>query len=100
MTTMEILELDPAELGTLELDAETWVAYIDLYGELPYVPTHVKLGSDEYVFDCSFITFGSGATMPRKIHELRVAGKKVLVIQRGATGSGHSDRYLVFVSPA
>ena len=27
------------------------------------------------------------------------ADLKVLVIQRGATGSGHSDRYLVFTSP-
>ena len=87
-------------MGTLELDAETWVTYIDLYGETPYVPTLVKVGSDQYGFDCSFITAGSSATMPQKIRELRAAGKKVLVIQRGATGSGHSDRYMVFVSPA
>jgi len=100
MATMQVLELNPSELGTLELDAETWVTYIDLYGEVDYVPTHVKVGNDEYVFDSSFITAGSSATMPQKIRELRGAAKKVLVIQRGATGSGRSDRYLVFVSPA
>jgi len=99
MTTMQVLELDPSDLGTLEVDAETWVTYVDLYGEVPYVPTHVKVGDDEFAFNASFMVFGSGATMPQKIRELRAGGKKVLVIQRGATGSGHTDRYLVFTSP-
>ncbi|MBI5289573.1 MAG: hypothetical protein HY873_11440 [Chloroflexi bacterium] len=100
MTTLQVLELNPSDLGTLELDAETWVSYIDLYGEVPFVPTLVRVGADEFAFNTSFIVFGSGATMPQKIRELRAAGKKVLVIQRGASGSGHSDRYLVFISPA
>jgi hypothetical protein len=99
MTTMDVLELDPAALGTLELDG-MWVTYIDLYGEVPYVPTRVRVGADEYAYVCSFIIFGHGAEMPQKIRELRTSGKKVLVIQRGASGSGHSDRYLVFASPA
>ena len=97
---MQVLELNPADLGTLELDTDTWVAYMDLYGEVPYVPTVVRIGADEYTFHSSPIIFGHSAEMPKKVRELRAAGKKVLVIQRGATGSGHSDRYLVFVSPA
>lgn len=99
MTTVNVLELDPADLGTLEMD-EMWVPYMDLYGEAPYIPTLVRLGQDDYAYTCSFIIAGHGAEMPKKVRELRAAGKKVLVLQRGATGSGRSDRYLVFASPA
>ena len=98
MTTANVLELNPADLGTLEMDG-LWAAYIDLYGEVPYVPTTVRIGSDDYAYNCSFIIFGHSAEMPAKVRELRAAGKKVLVLQRGASGSGNSDRYLVFASP-
>jgi hypothetical protein len=98
MTTVNALELNPADLGTLEMDG-LWVAYMDLYGEVPYVPTSVRVGGDEYTYNCSFIIFGHSAEMPAKVRALRSAGKKVLVLQRGASGSGNSDRYLVFASP-
>jgi len=100
MTTMNVLELDPADLGTLEVEDGVWVPYLDLYGEVPYVPTHVRLGTDEYVYDSSTIVFGHGAAMPQKIRELRGAGKKILVLQRGSSGSGgKNDRYLIFTAP-
>ena len=100
MTTVNILQLETADLGTLEVDNDTWVPYMDLFGETPYIPTVVRMGADDYGYVCSFMIFGHSADMPKKIRELKAAGKKVLVLQRGATGSGNSDRYLVFASPA
>ena len=101
MTTMQILELNPADLGTLELDTDTWVAYIDLYGEVPYVPTVVRVGATEYTYVMSSPVFGHGAELPSKVRQLRAAGKTVLIIQRESSGSGgKNDRYIVFASPA
>ena len=92
------LELEPRQLGSLELDGQ-WVPYVDLPEFGGAIPTRVKLGNDEYGFNSSVFVFGHGAVLPQKVRELRSAGKKVLVLERGASGSGHSDRYFVFVSP-
>jgi hypothetical protein len=95
--TMPVLELNPSDLGTLELDNDLWVAYVDLYGEVPYVPTVVRVGATEYTYVMSTIVFGHGAELPAKVRELRASGKSVLVIQRGSSGSGgKNERYLVF----
>ncbi len=99
MTTMQVLELNPSDLGTLELDADLWVAYIDLYGEVPYVPTVVRIGTTEYTYVMSAIVFGHGAELPSKVRELRAAGKTVLIIQRGSSGTGGKhERYIVFAT--
>ena len=87
MATMDALELEFGDLGTLELDG-LWVPYFDRYDD-GFLPTRVKLGDDEYAFNSSQIIFGHSATMPQKIRELRAAGKKPLVIQR-------KDRYYIF----
>jgi hypothetical protein len=102
MTSVTILELDPRELGTLEFDGDQWVPYVDLEEEEPrFIPTHVRIGSEEYAYHSSSPIFGSGAELPQRIRELRSAGKKVLVIQRGASGSGgKNERYYLFASPA
>ena len=88
VTTMDALELLPADMGTLEMDG-IWVPYVDLYDE-EFLPTRVRFGADEYAFSSSIIIFGHSATLPGKIRALRAEGKKVLVAQRG-------DRYYVFV---
>lgn len=96
-TEMAILELNASDLGTLELDNDLWVAYIDLVGEVPYVPTVVRVGGKDYTYVMSSIVFGHGAELPDKIRALRAAGKQVLVIQRGSSGSGgKNERYIVF----
>ena len=43
-----MLELDPSQLGTLELDGN-WVPYFDLIDK-DFLPTHVKMANDEYAF--------------------------------------------------
>lgn len=84
------MELDPSQLGTLELDGQ-WVPYIDLHYE-KFIPTRITLGKDEYAFNSSQIIAGHGATLPGKIRELRASGKKPIIAERG-------DRYYVFVTP-
>jgi hypothetical protein len=86
---MDVLDLDPGDLGSLELDGQ-WVPYVDLYDD-GFLPTRVRLGAHEYAFHSSQIIRGHGATLPARIRELRAAGKKAIVIQR-------RDRYYVFVS--
>ena len=86
-----VLEIDPSELSTLELDADTWVPYIDLY-DLQFIPTRLKIVDEEYAFQSSIISFGSSATLPGTIRELRGAGKKPVIVER-------KDRYYVFVTP-
>jgi hypothetical protein len=93
-----VLELEPAQLGTLELDG-IWVPYVDLVDE-PFLPSRVRIGADEYGFHSSIIIFGHSALLSQKVRELRAAGKKVMVIERAAQGTGHSDRYMVYASPA
>ncbi len=84
------LELDPNQLGTLELDG-TWVPYVDLHDET-FIPTRIAIGKDEYAFNSSQIIRGHGATLPGKIRELRADGKKPIIVER-------DDRYYVFVTP-
>ena len=84
------LELDPNQLGTLELDG-TWVPYVDLHDE-KFIPTRIAIGKDEYAFNSSQIIRGHGATLPGKIRELRADGKKPIIVER-------DDRYYVFVTP-
>ena len=86
------LEVDPSELGTLDVDADVWVPYLDLY-EAPMVPTRLKLGEREYVWNSSVPVKGRGALMPGKIHELRDAGHEPLVVERGG-------RYYIYVPAA
>jgi hypothetical protein len=86
-----VLQLDPARLGSLELD-EMWVPYLDLY-DLDFIPTRIQLGKDEYAYQCSFPIKGHGVLMPPKIRELRGAGKQPVVVER-------TDRYYVFARAA
>jgi hypothetical protein len=100
MTTGTVLEISASDLGTLEFDQDTWVPYLDLAEELSFIPTQVRAGIDDYVYHSSTPVFGNGAELPKRVRELRSAGKKVLVIERGATGSGgKNERYYLFVSP-
>ena len=91
MATMERgLEIDPARLGTLELDG-LWVPYIDLIDE-DFLPMRVKIGRDEYGFESSIVILGHGAVLPHKVRTLRSAGKKPVIIER-------PERYYVYVTP-
>jgi hypothetical protein len=85
-----MLELNPRDLGTLEL-GDQWIPYVNLYGE-EFLPTRVRLGDEEYAWHSSTIISGHGAELPGKIRDLRAAGKKPIIIER-------EDRYYVFVSP-
>ena len=84
------MELDPSQLGTLELDG-VWVPYIDLYDE-KFLPTRIALGKDEYAFHSSIIILGHGATLPGTIRGLRASGKTPIIAER-------DGRYYVFVTP-
>jgi hypothetical protein len=86
------LDLDPGQLGSLDLEQDTWVPYVDL-ADLDFLPTRLTLGEKAYAWSSSIIIKGHGATLPGRIKELRAAGKQPLVVQRG-------DRYYVFVTPA
>jgi hypothetical protein len=85
-----LLEIDPADLGTLELDG-IWVPYVDMY-HADFMPMRVKVVDAEYGFQSSMIIFGHGAVLPGQVRELRAAGKKPMVIER-------DDRYYLFASP-
>ena len=85
-----MLELDPAMLGTLELDGQ-WVPYVDMH-TAEALPARVKMVDDEYAFQSSMIILGHSAVLPDRIRELRNAGKRPLVIE-------HEDRYYVYVTP-
>ncbi len=85
-----MLELDPSQLGTLELDG-TWVPCLDL-NDAVFVPTRVTMAGKEYSFAQSFNIKGHGAVMPQAIRALRDQGKQPLVIAR-------NERYYVYVTP-
>jgi hypothetical protein len=87
----DMLEIDPAQLGTLDLD-RMWVPYIDMNGFDSYLPTRVKVANDEYAFESSMIILGHGAVLPGRIRDLRKAGKKPMIIER-------NQRYYVYVTP-
>ncbi|HEY8172141.1 MAG TPA: hypothetical protein VIH21_03570 [Dehalococcoidia bacterium] len=84
------MEIDPANLGTLDLD-EMWVPYVDM-NDGSFLPTRVKIVNDEYAFESSIIILGHGAVLPGRIRDLRNAGKKAIIIER-------SQRYYVYVTP-
>lgn len=84
------MEINAAQLGTLELDG-MWVPYVDLY-DAGFVHRRVTLGRDEYGFESSMIVRGHGAVLPGRIRELKAEGKKSLIIER-------EDRYYLYVSP-
>jgi hypothetical protein len=88
---VDVLELAPTDLGTLELE-ESWVPYADLV-DLDFMPTRVKVGGKEYAFSFSTIIRGHGATLPGRIRQLRAAGKMPIVFER-------DNRYYVFVEAA
>ena len=88
---VEVLELQPNQLGTLELD-ESWVPYADLV-DIDFMPTRVKVGGKEYAFSFSTIIAGHSATLPGRIRELRAAGKMPIVCER-------EKRYYIFVEAA
>ena len=84
------MEIDPASLGTLELGG-MWVPYVDMVNA-NFIPTRITLGKDEYAYESSMIVSGHGAVLPGRIKELRSAGKKPVILERG-------NRYYVYVSP-
>jgi hypothetical protein len=86
----ETLELDPSQLGTLELDGN-WVPLMDMSDE-GFVPTRLTMANNEYAFHQSFNTKGYSAVMPDALRALRDAGKRLLVVER-------PGRYYVFVTP-
>ena len=85
-----VLEVDAKQLGTLELDG-MWVPYLDLY-DLDFLPTRLKMVDHEYAFHSSILVQGHSAVLPGQVRELRAAGKRPIVVERG-------DRYYVFVTP-
>lgn len=91
MTQYQTLDVDPAALGTLDLSDSMWVAYADLH-DAAFMPTRIRLGSEEYAYNSSIIILGHGAVLPRRIRDLRAAGKKPLIVER-------EDRYYIFVTP-
>jgi len=86
-----MLEIDPIQLGTLEIDHDVWVPYIDLF-DAEFVPTRIKVANDEYAFQRSAPTLGYGAFLPAEIREAKGRGKKPIIVERG-------ERYYLFLTP-
>lgn len=83
------LEIDPNELGMLNVEPGVWVPYLDLY-DAKMVPVRVMLGARAYVWNSSLLVKGHGALLPDKIRELRADGQDPLVVERGG-------RYYIYV---
>jgi len=83
------LEIDPAEVGDLELDRFE-VPYVDLEGA-PLMHSRLIVGDTEYVYLRSFPIKGHSAVMPAAVAALVAEGRRVLVAER-------TDRYYVFVA--
>jgi hypothetical protein len=86
-----MLQIDPIQLGTLEIDHDVWVPYIDLV-DAEFVPTRIQIANDEYAFKRSAPTLGYGAFLPQEIREARGAGKRPMIVERG-------ERYYLFLTP-
>ena len=86
----ERVEIDPAQLGTLDLDG-MWVPYVDMH-DAGFIPSRVEIVNDEYAYTQSFPIFGHGAVMPQAIRQFRAEGKRPVIIER-------DDRYYVYVTP-
>ena len=84
------MELDPSELGTLDLDG-AWVPYADLQ-DADFMPARLHVGKDEYAYSSSIIIMGHGALLTQRIPDIRGSGKEPIIVERG-------DRYYVFVTP-
>ena len=82
-----MLELDEANLETLELDGLE-VPRIHLYGPPPYYAA--QLGDQEYRYAKSFPIKGHGASLPQFLREQIGEGKKPLLIER-------TDRFYVYL---
>ena len=89
MAQAALLELNAADLGTLDLGGQ-WVTYVNLLDDA-FLPTRIKIGADEYAYAGSIIISGHGAVLPGRVRELRGEGKKVAIVE-------HQDRYVLFVS--
>jgi hypothetical protein len=86
-----MLEIDATLLGTLEIDNNVWVPYIDLV-DAEFVPTRIRVARDEYAFKGSAPTLGYGAFLPQEVREARTAGKRPMIVERG-------ERYYLFLTP-
>jgi hypothetical protein len=86
-----MLEIDGTRIGTLEIDRDVWVPYIDLV-DVEFVPTRIRVGRDEYAFKRSAPVLGYGAILPQEIREARAAGKKPMIVER-------DERYYLFLTP-
>jgi len=86
-----MLQIDPRQLGTLEIDNDVWVPYIDLV-DAEFVPTRIQVANDEYAFQGSAPILGYGAFLPKEIRDARGAGKKPIIVERG-------ERYYLFLTP-
>jgi hypothetical protein len=84
------LEIDPATLGTLELDG-MWLPYIDMY-DADFIPAQFRMVNEDYAFVSSILIKGHSATLPQQIRALRADGKKPVIVER-------NDRYYVYVTP-
>ncbi|MEX2227809.1 MAG: hypothetical protein WEB52_15340 [Dehalococcoidia bacterium] len=85
------MQIDPIQLGTLEIEHDVWIPYIDLY-DAEFLPTRIKVANDEYAFQRSAPVLGYGAFLPADIRAARSAGKKPIIVER-------EDRYYLFLTP-
>ena len=89
MAQPALLELNPADLGTLDLGG-LWVTYANP-PDGAFLPTRLRIGTDEYDYAGSYPILGHGAVLPPRIRELRAAGKQVAIVESG-------ERYVLFAS--
>lgn len=87
-----MLQVDPNTLGTLEIENDVWVPYLNL-NDATFVPTRVRLANAEYAFTRSAPVLGYGAVLPAQIRDARAAGQKSVVLER-------EGRYYLFLSPS
>ena len=83
------LEIDPALVGTLELEGIS-VPYTNLE-DAPLAPSLLRVGTTGYSYQRSFPISGHSAVMPAAMHELLADDKQLLVAERG-------ERYYVYVA--
>lgn len=83
-----LLQIDEADLGRIEVD-HMRLLYIDLW-DAGFVPTRLRVGEREFVYDRSYPVKGHGATMPPYVRRLVEEGRVPLIVER-------NERYLVYV---
>lgn len=89
MADAPTLEIEPALVGTLEMEGAT-APYTNLE-RFPAIPSHLSVGGVEYAYERSFPIQGHSAVLPQAIAELKEAGKQVVVAER-------NQRYILFVA--